>query len=69
MAVSERVKASQLEEVDLETSEAPKPVNVAKKMQQEKKTTMIELLKEFNDLFSEDMRGLDPPIVPTSNPP
>ena len=47
MAVSQRVKASWLEEVDLGTGEAPKPVNVAKEMPLEEKRATIELLKEF----------------------
>ena len=63
MVVSQRVKVSQLEEVDLGTSEGPKPVNVAKEMPLEEKMAMIELLKEFRDVFAWS------PIVPTSYPP
>ena len=58
MAVSQRVKASKLEEVNLGTGEAPRLVNVAKEMLLEEKTTMIELLKEFRNIFAwsyEDM--------------
>ena len=65
MAVSQRVKASQLEEVNLGTEEGPKPVNVAKEMPREEKKAMIELLTSFPDVFSwsyKDMRGLDPQL-------
>ena len=65
MAVSKRVKASQLEEVNLGTGEDARPVHVAKEMSPEGKTTMITLLKEFRDIFAwsnEDMRGLDPQL-------
>ena len=58
MVISQRLKASLLEEVDLRTSEVPKPVNVAKEMPLEEKMAMIELLKEFRDVFAwsyEDM--------------
>ena len=63
MVVSQRVKASQLEEVDLGTNEVPKPMSVAKEMPLEEKMAMIELLKEFRDVFAWS------PIVPTSYPP
>ena len=52
MAVSQRVKASQLEEVDLGTGHAPKAVYVAKEMLPEEKKATIELLKEFRDMFA-----------------
>ena len=58
MVISQRVKASRLEEVDLGTSEGPKTVNVAKEMPQEEKMAMIELLRSFRDVFAcfyEDM--------------
>ena len=65
MAVSQRVKASQLEEVNLGTGEEARPVHVAKEMSPEDKSAMITLLKEFRDVFAwsyEDMRGLDPQL-------
>ena len=65
MAVSQRVKASQLEEVNLGTTEEARPVHIAKEMTPENKTAMITLLKEFRDVFAwsyEDMRGLDPQL-------
>ena len=52
MAVSQRVKASQLEEVNLGTGEEARPVHIAKEMSPENKTTMITLLKEFRDVFA-----------------
>ena len=65
MVVSQRVKASQLEEVNLGTTEDARPVHIAKEMTPDNKTTMITLLKEFHDVFAwsyEDMRGLDPQL-------
>ena len=65
MTISQRVKASQLEEVDLGTKDKPRPVNVAKEMPNEEKKAMIELLMNFRDVFAwsyEDMRGLDPQL-------
>ena len=47
MAVSQRVKASQLEEVNLGTDEETRPVHVAKEMPPEEKSAMVTLLKEF----------------------
>ena len=63
MAVSQCVKASKLEEVNLGTGEDARPVHIAKQMSPESKTAMMTLLKEFRDVFAwsyEDMRGLDP---------
>ena len=54
-----------MEEVDLGMSDVPRLINVAKEMSPDKKTAMIELLKEFRDGFTwsyEDMRGLDPKL-------
>ena len=65
MAVSQRVKASQLEEVNLGTTNEARPVHIAKEMTPDNKTAMIALLKEFHDVFAwsyEDMRGLDPQL-------
>ena len=47
MTISQRVKASQLEEVDLGTDDTPRPVNVAKEMPRDKKKAMVELLTSF----------------------
>ena len=58
MTISPRVKASQLEEVDLGTKDKPRPVNVAKEMPNEEKKAMIELLMDFRDMLAwsyEDM--------------
>ena len=65
MAVSQRVKASQLEEVNLGTGEEARSVHIAKEMSPENKMAMITLLKEFRDVFAwsyEDMQGLDPQL-------
>ena len=61
----EEVKASQLEEVNLWTDEETKPVNLAKEMPPKEKSAMLTLLKEFRDVFAwsyENMRGLDPQL-------
>ena len=62
MAISQRVNASQLEEVILGTGEETRPVHVAKEMPPEEKSAMVALLKEFWDVFAwsyKDIRGLD----------
>ena len=65
MMISQRVKASQLEEVDLGTTDKPRLVNVAKEMPHGEKKAMVTLLTDFRDVFAwsyEDMRGLDPQL-------
>ena len=65
MTISQRVKVSQLVEVDLRTKEKWRPVNVAKEMPNDEKNAVIELLMTFRDVFAwsyEDMRGLDPQL-------
>ena len=52
MAVSQRVKASQLEEVNLGNTEEARPVHIAKEMTPDNKTETITLLKEFRDVFT-----------------
>ena len=63
MTISQRVKASQLEEVNLGTNGKPRPVNVAKEMPRDEIKAMVELQTNFPNVFAwsyEDMRGLDP---------
>ena len=65
MTISQRVKVSQLEEVDLGTENKQRPVNVVKEMPKDEKKAMIELLMNFWDVFAwsyEDMQGLDPQL-------
>ena len=65
MTISQRVKASQLEEVALGSKDKPRPVNVAKELPDEEKKAMIALLTDFRDVFAwsyEDMQGLDPQL-------
>ena len=57
MTISQRVKTSQLE-VDLGTTDKPRPVNVAKELPSEEKKAMVALLMDFWDVFTwsyEDM--------------
>ena len=65
MAMSQRVKASQMEEVNLGTTDEARPVHITKEMTPDNKMAMITLLKEFRDVFAwsyEDMRRLDPQL-------
>ena len=65
MTISQRVKASQLEEVDLGTTDKPRPVNVAKEMPHAEKKAMTALLTDFRDVFTwsyKNMRGPDPQL-------
>ena len=58
MTISQRVKASQLEVVDLGTTDKPRTVNVAKELPKEEKKAMVALLTDFKDVFAwsyEDM--------------
>ena len=47
MTISQRVKASQLQAVDLGTDDKPTPVNVAKEMPRDEKKAMVEILTNF----------------------
>ena len=63
MKISRRVTASALEEVNIRTTAEPQLLSIAKDFVPSEKTTMIELLKEYKDVFAwshEDMQGLDP---------
>ena len=51
-AMSQHVKASTLEDINLNTIKEPRRVNVAKEMPPEDKTAMIGLLTEIKDLFT-----------------
>ena len=52
MTISQRVKASQLEEVDLGTTDKPKTINVAKELPNEEMKAMVALLTDFRDVFA-----------------
>ena len=61
-AVSHRVKASTLEEVNLGTVKEPWPVSMPKEMPPAKKPAMVRLLTEFKDVFTwsyKDMKWMD----------
>ena len=63
MTISLRVKASTMEEVNLGTIDDPRLINIAKELASVNKSTMVDLLKEYKDIFTwsySDMRGLDP---------
>ena len=70
MTISQRVKVSQLEEVDLGTENKQRPVNVVKEMPKDEKKAMKELLMYFRDVFAwsyEDIGGVRSPTISTSN--
>ena len=64
MEISRKVTASALDEINVETREAPwLLLSIAKDLMPSEKMTMTERLREFKDVFAwshEDMRGLDP---------
>ena len=56
---------STLEEINVRTFDAPCPLSIAKDLPPSEKTTMIDLLQEYKDVFAwshEDMKGLDPKL-------
>ena len=52
MAISQCVKASTLEEVNLGSTSKPRLVQIAKEMVPKEKMTMVELLTEYKDVFA-----------------
>ena len=63
MQISRRVVATELEEINLGTTDDPRTICITKNLPPTIRTTMITLLGEYRDLFawsSEDMKGLDP---------
>ena len=63
MQVSQRVQASTIEELNLVgTDTEPKTILIAKEMELEDKAKLIDLLRQYKDVFAwsfEDMKGLD----------
>ena len=63
MEISECVKASTLEEVNLGMLNDPHTVSITKELKSFDKATMIVLRKEYQDISTwshEDMKGLNP---------
>ena len=63
LAVSQRVKPTELEEVNIGDTTQPRPIFMAKDLQATFKTKLTETLHEYRDVFAwsyEDMKGLDP---------
>ena len=72
MAVSQRVNASTLEEVDLGTSEASRPVNVAKEMPPGKQNGDDRIVERVQGRFRFILwrhAGVGPEIVPVLDTP
>ena len=62
MEVSQRVTASTLEKINVRTPEESRLISIAKELPTLGKAAMIELLREYKDVFSwsrEHMTGLD----------
>ena len=67
MTISLRVKASTMEEVNLGTIDDPRLINIAKELAPTEKSAMVDLLKEYKDVFVwsySDMYGLNPRFYP-----
>ena len=63
MEISRRVMTSTLEEINVETSDEPCPLLIAKDLPPSEKAAMIDLLHEYKDVFAwphNEMKGLDP---------
>ena len=63
LEISQRVKASTLEDVNLGSSDEPRLVKISKDLAISNRSTLITLLMEYQDVFTwsySDMKGLDP---------
>ena len=63
MEISRRVTTSALEKVNVGTTTDPRLLSIAKDLHPSQKVAMLELLKEYKDVFAwshEDMKGLNP---------
>ena len=63
MEISRRVATTELEEINVGTTEDPRTLSIAKNLSPTTRSTMIMLLQEYRDVFAgshEDMKGLDP---------
>ena len=52
LVISQWVKALTLEEIDLGNIEDPRPIKIAKELTLTEKSVMVDLLKEYQDVFS-----------------
>jgi hypothetical protein len=63
LAVSQRVRPTELEELNLGTAEEPRNVLIAKELDTEFKEQLTNVLQAYKDVFAwlyEDMKGLNP---------
>ena len=63
LAISQRVKASTLEEINLGSCTEPRTLKIAKALASEEQSALIKLLTEYQDVFAwsySDMKGLEP---------
>jgi hypothetical protein len=63
LAVSQRVRPTELKELNLGTAEEPRNVLIAKRLDPEFKEQLTHVLKTYKDVFAwsyEDMKGLNP---------
>ena len=63
MEISRWVMTSNLEEINIRTSNVPRPLSIAKDLPPSEKAAMIELLHRYKYVFAwshEDIKGMDP---------
>ena len=63
MEISRRVATTELEEINVGTTEDPRTISIAKNLPPTTRSRMVTLLYEYWDVFAwlhEDMEGLDP---------
>jgi hypothetical protein len=63
LVVSQRVRPTELEELNLDTVEEPRNVLIAKELDEEFKEQLTHVLRTYKDVFAwsyEDMKGLNP---------
>ena len=68
MAISQRVKASTMENVDLATIDDPPSINITKELAPTEKSAMVDMSREYKDVFAwsyKDMQGLETDIINT----
>ena len=63
MEIPRRVAATEIEEINVGTTNGPRTISIAKNLPSTTRSAMIKLLYKYRDVFSwshEDMKGLDP---------
>ena len=66
MEISRQVAATELEELNVGTTDDPRTISIAKNLPSTTRFVMITLLYKYRDVFSwshEDVKGLEPKFV------